>query len=241
VLAEARDRLARSGTIVLVSTPEAIATCRDKVRFAAAVEAAGLDSPRIYGRADAPLPAFVKPRSGAGGRGATAVTTPEGLAAACAAIGATGGEPLIQEHIAAPEFTIDVFVDGDGRAISCVPRERVVVVAGESVVSRTVRDEDLVAATLRLCAALRLTGPLTVQAFQLPARIVFLEVNPRYGGAANLGFAAGASTPEFAIRSVRGEHLEPRLADYEVGLVMLRFAEDRFVRAPATGSAEMRP
>ena len=241
VLAEARDQLARSGTTVLVSTPEAIATCRDKVRFAAAVQAAGLDSPRIYDRAAAPLPAFVKPRSGAGGRGATAVTTLEGLAAASEAIEAAGGEPLIQEHIAAPEFTIDVFVDGEDRAISCVPRERVVVVAGESVVSRTVRDDELMAATLRLCAALRLTGHLTVQAFRLPDRIVFLEVNPRYGGAANLGFAAGAPTPEFAIRSARGERVEPRLADYEAGLVMLRFAEDRFVRAPAGSPAAMRP
>ncbi len=241
VLAAARDRLERAGTVTLVSSPEAVATCRDKVRFATAVEAAGLDSPRIHDTADVPLPAFVKPRSGAGGRGATVVTTPERLAAACSAIVAGGGEPVVQEYIDAPEFTIDVFVDREGRPISCVPRERVAVVAGESVISRTVRDADLSAASLRLCAALDLTGHVTVQAFRTQERIVFVEVNPRYGGAANLGFAAGAPTPEFAIRSARGERVEARLEAYEPDLVMLRYAEDRFVRAGPAGGAARDP
>ncbi len=235
ILAAARDGLAQEGTIVLVPSPEAVATCRDKVRFGAAVTAAGLDGPRSYALEESPLPVFVKPRSGAGGRGATMVETREGLAAACASIVSNGGEPLIQEYVDAPEYTIDVFVDPEGRAISCVPRERTVVVAGESVVSRTVRDPELRDATLRLCAALGLTGHLTVQAFRTPERIAFLEVNPRYGGAANLGFAAGAPTPEYAIRSARGERLEPRLGDYEPDLLMLRYADDRFVRASDPG------
>jgi carbamoyl-phosphate synthase large subunit len=235
VLAAARDRLERGGTMILVSSPEAVATCRDKLRFSAAVEAAGLDSPRIHSIEEVPLPAFVKPRSGAGGRGATVVTTQAELVAACTAIAAAGGEPVAQEYIDATEFTIDVFIDRHGRAISCVPRERVAVIAGESVISRTVRDPDLSTATLRLCTALELTGHLTVQAFRTPERIVFVEVNPRYGGAANLGFAAGARTPEYAIRAARGEHLEPRLEDYEAGLMMLRYSEDRFVRASDAG------
>jgi carbamoyl-phosphate synthase large subunit len=229
VMAALRDRLATAGTVILVSSEAAVAACRDKLRFAEAVAAAGLDCPRTV---DAPVrgfPVFIKPRVGAGGRGAAVVATPEALAQAHDAIVADGGEPLIQEVVDGTEFTIDVFIDRDGRPISCIPRERVVVVAGESVVSRTVRDNDLSEATLRLCAALELTGHLTVQALRSPDRIVFLEVNPRYGGAANLGFAAGAPTPEYAIRSARGERLDPRLGLYEDDMVMLRYADDRFV------------
>jgi carbamoyl-phosphate synthase large subunit len=236
VMASARDRLAGAGTVVLVADPDAVATCWDKVRFSEAVAAAGLDGPRILAGGDVPLPAFVKPRTGAGARRSRVVHTTAELGEARAAIEAVGDEPLVQEFIDAPEYTVDVFVDPAGRPISCVPRERVVVVAGESVVSRTVRDPELVAGTLRLCAQIGLTGHLTVQAFRTPGRIAFLEVNPRYGGAANLGFAAGAPTPEYAIRSARGDRLEPRLDEYEVGLVMLRYAEDRFVRdSPADG------
>jgi carbamoyl-phosphate synthase large subunit len=235
IFAAARERLASDGTAVLVSPREVVDLCRDKIKFAEAVTVAGFDSPRIFPAEEAPLPAFVKDRFGAGGRGATKVETRDGLAAALAAIVAMSGEPVVQEYLEAPEYTIDVFVDPDGRAISCVPRERISVVAGESVVSRTVRDIGLRDATLQLCATLGLTGHVTVQAFRTPARIAFLEVNPRYGGAANLGFAAGAPTPEFAIRCARGERLEPRLDEYEADLVMLRYADDRFVRAGDVG------
>lgn len=229
--AELRERLAERGTVVLVSGPDAIATCRDKRRFAEAVVAAGLDTPRIRGGPEYSLPAFVKPRFGAGSRFATTVRTDAELASAVAAIEASGGEPIVQEFVDGTELTIDVFIDLDGRAISCVPRERLQVVAGESVVSRTIRDADVSAATLRLCGSLSLVGHLTVQCLRTPDRIAFLEINPRYGGAANLGFAAGARTPEFAVRLSRDEPLLPRLDDYEVGLVMLRYSEDRFVRA----------
>lgn len=230
--AELRERLAEHGTVVLVSDPRAIALCRDKRRFAEAAAEAGLETPQIHDRPDVPLPAFVKPRFGAGSRFATTVTTRAGLNAAIAVIEAAGDEPVVQELIDAPELTIDVFLDLEGRPISCVPRERLRVIAGESVVSRTVRDADLTNATLRLCQALGLVGHLTVQCFRSVNRITFLEVNPRYGGAANLGFAAGARTPEFAVRIARGGTLLPRLDDYEEGLVMLRFSEDRFVRTP---------
>jgi carbamoyl-phosphate synthase large subunit len=233
ILAALRDRLAQVGTTVLVASPDTVAVCRDKVRFAEAVAAAGLASPPIHSPETVPLPAFVKPRFGAGGRHSGVVRTDDELSAAIAEIRAAGGEPLVQERIDAPEYTVDAFFDLDGRVISCVPRERVEVVNGESVVSRTVRDPALVEATVRLGTALGLVGHVTVQAFRSADKIVFIEVNPRYGGAANLGFAAGAPTPEFAVRLARGEALEPRLDSYEVGLVMLRYAEDRFVRESA--------
>ena len=111
-----------------------------------------------------------------------------------------------------------------------MPRERVTVVAGESVVSRTVRDAGLAEACLRLAAAIGLVGHVTIQAFRTAERVLFIEVNPRYGGAANLGFAAGAPTPEYAIRIARGERVESHLESYDDDLVMLRHAEDRFVR-----------
>jgi carbamoyl-phosphate synthase large subunit len=235
VLAAARDVLADDRTLVLVSSPEAVETCRDKQRFASAVAGAGLETPRLYDAASAPLPAFVKPRIGKGGRAATAVHTPAELAAALAA---AGPDAVVQELVDAPELTVDLFLDLEGRPISCVPRERTVVASGESVVSRTLDDPDLAAASIRLATSIGLVGHVTIQAFRSPERIAFIEINPRYGGAANLGFAAGAPTPEYAIRLARGERLEQRLGEHEVGLVMLRAGEDRFVRVADLGFDE---
>ncbi|MFI5254349.1 MAG: ATP-grasp domain-containing protein [Candidatus Limnocylindrales bacterium] len=227
VLAVARERFADVGTLVLVSSPEAVETCADKRRFGAAVRAAGLETPATFDDpAAAPLPAFVKPRRGKGGRGTARVTTRAELVAA---LEAAGDGALVQEFMAAPEFTVDVFLDLAGQPISCVPRQRLALVAGESVVARTVRDPELSAATLRLCTAIGLIGHVTVQAFRTAERIAFIEINPRYGGAANLGFRAGQATPAFALALARGERLDPRLDDYEAGLVMLRYSDDLFV------------
>ena len=231
LLAQVRDRFAAAGTIVLVSPPDAVDACRDKARFIAAVAAAGLATPERYDdRASVSYPAFVKPRWGKGGRGATRVDDDAQIETAIRAIEALGDEPIIQAFVDAPEYTIDVFVDFDGRPISCVPRERISVLSGESVVGRTVRDPELSDASVRLCSALGLIGHVTVQAFRTADAISFIEINPRYGGAANLGFEAGAPTPEYAIRAARGERLEPKLDAYEAGLVMLRYSDDLFVR-----------
>ena len=239
ILARAASRFEAAGTRVLVSAAEAVDTCRDKRRFVAAVRGAGLTAPAVYDDpAGVSYPAFVKPRLGKGGRGATRVDDATALAAAVEAIQAHGGEALIQAFVEAPEFTVDVFIDFEGRPISCVPRQRVAVVDGESVVGMTVRDPELAAAAIRLCSAIGLIGHLTVQAFRTATEVSFIEINPRYGGAANLGFEAGARTPEYAVRAARGEHLEARLDDYEAGLVMLRHSTDLFVREDALLGAD---
>ena len=110
-----------------------------------------------------------------------------------ASLAELGSSAFVQELVEAPEYTVDLFVDPrDGTPISCVPRERVHVVDGASQIGRTVRDAILRDATLRLASALRLTGHLTVQAFRRGEEVLFIEVNPRYGGGASLGFEAGA-------------------------------------------------
>jgi carbamoyl-phosphate synthase large subunit len=236
VLARARERFLAAGTLVLVSSAEGVDICLDKARFLTAVQDAGLHTPMVYPEPGATrFPAFVKPRRGWGGQGATKVSTPAELAAV---LDSLGDDALIQEFVDAPEFTVDVFLDLDGRPISCVPRQRIAILAGESIVSRTVRDPDLTDATLRLCAAIGLVGHVTAQAFRTPERVEFIEINPRYGGAANLGFEAGARTPDFALRLARGERPEPQLDAYEVGLTMLRYPVDMFLRDPDLAALE---
>jgi len=229
VFARARETFAGRGIMVLVPEPDVVEVCQDKATFATACAAAGLETPRVVtDPTTADLPLFIRPRIGKGGQGARAVRSVAALAAAREDLGASA---FAQELVESPEFTVDLFVDPRDRTpISCVARERLLVVAGESYLARTVRDDRLRDDTVRLAAALRLTGHVTVQAFRRDDRTLFIEVNPRYGGGANLGFAAGMSTPEFALRIALGETVEARLDDHEVGLVMMRYTEDRFAR-----------
>ena len=227
VMAAAAERFLRAGVRLIVSPPEALAECLDKRRFAAACAALGYDTPREYADpASAQFPAFVKPRVGQAGRGTARIDSAEALARC----GFDPANEVLQEFVSDPEFTIDVFIDWDGRLLSAVPRRRVRVVDGESVVGCTVRDEVMAAAAGRLAQRLGLRAHVTVQAFRGPDRIRFIEVNPRFGGGAALGFAAGCPTPEWLVRLARGERIEPRLERHEAGLWMFRHTADLFRR-----------
>jgi len=137
--------------------------------------------------------------------------------------------PIIQEYIDAPEYTVDVFADFEGNVISVVPRERIKVLAGESFVSRTSRNFTMINEASRLATALRLVGHNTVQCFLLGNLVQFIEVNPRFGGAAHLGFAAGVPTPRLLVRIVKGEKLTPILGQFRDNYYMLRYTEDLYM------------
>jgi carbamoyl-phosphate synthase large subunit len=169
---------------------------------------------------------FVKPRVGQAGRGTIRIDSSEQLVQ-------RGYDPehdILQEFVRDPEYTIDVFVDRAGSLISAVPRERVRVVAGESVVGRTVADDLLAGAAGRLALGLGLRAHVTVQAFRGTDCIRFVEVNPRYGGGAALGFAAGCPTPEWLVREALGQRLEPHVGRHQAGVWMFRHTEDLFLR-----------
>ncbi|HLK37722.1 MAG TPA: ATP-grasp domain-containing protein [Polyangiaceae bacterium] len=239
LLAAHRERFESIGVLPLVSPPQAVRLCQDKRAFVAFCEARGFAVPRTWTEGARPepgeYPVFFKPRHGKGGQGAGPVASPDHLALLLAQD--PGG--MVQEFVRDQEYTIDLCADLQGRAISAVPRQRLRIVAGESYVSRTVRHPALIAEAVRLAQELGLVGHVTIQCFFEGARAPrFIEVNPRFGGAANLGFAAGAPTPQYIVRMAKGEPVAPRLGEFQDGLVMLRYATDTFMAAASLpGSA----
>ena len=223
IFAGARERFAAAGVAVMVAAPETIRRCQDKLAFLEFCEGHGFAVPRRLDREAArrELPVFARPRVGKGAAGAVQVST-------LAALETLAGDVILQDLVALPEFTIDLFADLAGRVISVVPRERVRIVAGESYVSRTARIPALIDAGSRLASALGLIGHNTIQCFFDGAAPLFIEVNPRYGGAAQLGFEAGADTPWFLVRLAMGRPVDPCVGEFEDGLVMLRYTQDLF-------------
>ena len=88
---------------------------------------------------------------------------------------------------------MDLLADFEGRVISAVPRLRQLVVAGESYVSRTVNEPVLMTASAGLAMELHLVGHNTIQCFWDGKQVKFIEVNPRFGGAAALGSPQGST------------------------------------------------
>ena len=229
LFARHKRKFANIGTVVMVSDLATVETCQDKRLFIKFCRENNFTIPKSYESSNLPadiqFPLFVKPRFGKGGRQATLASSREELELVLTQM----PEAIIQEFITSPEYTVDLFADFSGTVISVVPRERIYIFGGESFVSQTSRNPVLIQEAIRLAGKLRLIGHNTIQCFLDGGVVKFIEVNPRFGGAANLSFAAGAPTPLFLVKLLQGEKLEPVIGQFKDGYVMLRYTDDLFL------------
>lgn len=221
-----KTAFAEHGITVLAPDQERLATCLDKRRFSAAIERVGLSPiPTLSAaEASASFPVFVRPIVGAGGRGAMRINTAQEFS-----LLQELDHYLVHPFVAAPEYSIDLLMDLDGTPLQAVARVRNEVSAGESKKSTIVSHPELEAQTMQLGAALGLVGHNTVQAFDDPVRgILFIEVNPRFGGASNCSIAAGLSSPARLLGLLSGDSSARAPRPIRHGLVMYRYSQDVF-------------
>jgi carbamoyl-phosphate synthase large subunit len=228
LFAEARERFLSDGVRVMVPSPDTVKLCSDKRQFLHFCEEHRFSVPHTFDSENwqsAKFPLFVKPRVGKGGLGARRVDSEKELLLVV-------DDPeqwIIQECVLWPELTIDLLADFEGRVLSVVPRLRKLVISGESYVSETIDAAELTAEAKRLSEELGLVGHNTIQCFWNERAAKFIEVNPRFGGAAALGRAAGNDSATALLRMVQGGKLPPRLGAYRKHLVMLRYTDDLFL------------
>jgi len=222
--AEWKDEFAKDGVRLLAPSLETVKLCQDKILFADWCLKHGFKVPCIYDSYTLAFPAFMRSRKGKGGSAAVRVPHFEDFRYYLKRFGPE--DTITQEFIRAPEYSIDVFALEDGTVISAVCRQRIQMVAGESWHTMTIRDDALQAEAVRLSQALKLTGHAVLQCFVKDGEILWIEVNPRFGGASALAFEAGCDSTEWLM----GEPTPTPLAPYQVGLTMLRYTQDRFTR-----------
>ncbi|MCP4250178.1 MAG: ATP-grasp domain-containing protein [bacterium] len=232
-LSEARERFAAQGTQVVVSAPQVIRISRDKARTSQYLREKGFAAPRVLTarELEAPtFPLFIKPKSGSSSLGAHKIETPQALTY----YRSLSPDSIVQEFVPGVEYTVDVFAGFDGRPRCAVPRRRLEVRGGEVSKGQTVRHERMMRESCRLVEALGgCQGVITVQCFLTPAdEIVFIEINPRFGGGVPLSIRAGADSPRWILELLLGRDPEIGWANWTDGLLMLRY--DRGIFLPAT-------
>ena len=204
--------LAEAGIAVLVSTPEAVIRCLDKLEFAAFGQQAGLPtiptSQNIdslgSGLAVGGAGFVVKERHGAGSF-SLGLNLPYAAALAHAQ---TLQEPIFQPFIQGREISVDGYVDRTGQVHGLVARTRDVVVRGESQVTTTLTDPALVARLIPIVEKLGLYGPFVLQALLTDdGGLHLIECNCRFGGASTLGIAAGVDSFFWFLQEAAGADL----------------------------------
>lgn len=229
VFGRAAAQFAAHGVRVVVSPEETTRACNDKYETCRALRAAGVAAAASYlpGRVPAPaaLPLFIKPRFGRGGVGAVVARTPRELAFFLDYV----PDPIVQEYLDGPEYTIDVLCDFDGRALSIVPRERVVVRAGVIDRGRTVNDPALLDLALACTRALRFVGPINIQCRSHHGRPTVFEINPRFSGGIPLTIAAGADFPAMLLHLQAGIAVPPAIGSFRDQLWMTSYEDSLFL------------
>lgn len=179
------------GVVVMVSPPETIRRCLDKLEFAQACSEAGAPTiPTCLDLDDAALgsgPYVVKERFGAG-----AESIGLGLSATAAMAWADGLEyPVFQPYIEGTEMSVDAYISTQGSCKGVVIRTRDEVIGGESRITTTIEDDETEEVVRSLLLHLEVRGHAVTQVIRSDDEVRVIECNPRVGGASTLTFAAG--------------------------------------------------
>jgi carbamoyl-phosphate synthase large subunit len=229
LFAQARESFAARGIRVAVSSPETAALCNDKLATCEHLRARGVAAAATYLPAtlpvDLPLPLFIKPRVGRGGIGAYRAQSARDLAFFADYV----PQAIVQEYLDGPEFTIDILCDFQGRVLSAVPRERVVIRAGVIDRGRTSNDPALLDLAIACARAIPFAGAVNIQCRVVNGRPVVFEINPRFSGGIPLTIAAGADFPQMLLDLVAGRSVAPALGAFTSDFWMTSYEASIFL------------
>lgn len=230
VLSENKERFQELGVTVLVSTPEVIDTCFDKIKTARFIEALGMKTPKTYDDLDTAInaiennelnfPLMLKPRWGSGSIGLEVVYSYEELNLAYRLLqtkikrtilaSASQGEHfiIIQQFIKGKEYGLDIMNDLSGNHIAVSVKQKLAMRAGETDKAITVDNALLREMGSLIGKKLKHIGNLDCDILEENGQYYVLELNPRFGGGFPFSYEAGVNLPGAIIAWTRGEEFE---------------------------------
>ncbi len=225
LLSENKGRIEKETSAkVLVSDESVINVCRDKKNTQKFLEEHGFKVPHMLtdeeldDSANLKFPLFIKPLDGSSSINAFKVNDQEELSTYLKLI----DKPIVQEFMEGTEYTIDAFLDFDGKLITLVPRIRIATRSGEIAKGVITRDQEIMKDVTRLMQELKPIGHITVQCMKTKRGIEYIEINPRFGGGAPMSIMAGADSCENLYRLLSGEQLTYN-ENFRDNLTFLRF------------------
>ncbi|WP_134702553.1 ATP-grasp domain-containing protein [Ammoniphilus sp. YIM 78166] len=225
-LAENKRFFEEMGVKVLVSGKELVELASDKTQTYQFFMKNQITTPKVFvdeelTDEDLPFPLLIKPLDGSSSQGVTKIKSKKELEFFKEYI----PNAMVQEYISGEEYTVDVMVDFEGNIKTIVPRLRIETRAGEVSKGVTKKDEMIIKAAEKVIQSLpEPVGCITLQCFKKPnGEIVFIEINPRFGGGIPLSIEAGAKFPLWTIQMSRGERFLEQDFSWREDLTMLRY------------------
>lgn len=232
VYARSRALFGAQAVTVCVSDPTAVEICADKEQTHAFLVSHGFPAvrqatvPAVLREPDLwRFPLIVKPRRGSASAGVQRVTSVPQLS-----VLEDAADLIVQEVAPGQEYTVNVYVDREGRCRCAVPHQRLEVRAGEVSKGITRKHRGMMELARAVAEALPgAFGPLNIQCFMDDCGSVrIIEMNARFGGGYPLAHRAGAKFTEWLIDELEGNTLQ-YFDGWTADLAMLRYDEAVFV------------
>ena len=197
------DRFSEIGINVIVSPPNVIETCIDKLEFSTFGIDLGLpfipaylspDNSFLEGRI------VVKERFGAGAKNIGIDLDYEHTIEHSKKL----KTPIFQPYIKGVEISVDAWVDKNHSVKGVILRKRNIVADGESKVTTTFRDFAIEKQAQDILEVLGLQGPVVLQALITSnGKMEVIECNARFGGASTASIAAGLDSLYWSLLEVQ--------------------------------------
>lgn len=219
ILSEVKEEFLLDGVLIAISSKEICEIFYLKDSTEKFFIENGFDTPRsIENIKECKYPIFAKLNNSSSSIGAQVVYVPE-----VAKELMHDTNYVFQEFIEGDEYTVDVFIDKHTNVISVVPRKRLEVRAGEVSKAKAIKNKEIIKDIKTLCASLDgAYGCITIQLFKTDERIVFIEINPRFGGGYPLSPLSGANFAEYLIKDYLDINLKYE-DNWIDGNIMLRY------------------
>ncbi|AKB23274.1 ATP-grasp domain-containing protein [Methanosarcina sp. WH1] len=118
---------------------------------------------------------------------------------------------IIQEKLLGDEYGLDVFNDLNGNFLTCIPKQKIAMRAGETDSAIIVENKDLFELGENIAIKLKHVANLDVDCFLVKGTYYVLEMNCRFGGQYPFSHLAGANFPKAIINMLRGERVNKEL------------------------------
>lgn len=214
---------------VVLPDEECVITCSDKKAFINFLKKNNFSYPCTYSSLEevTKFPIFIKPVSGSS---SNYTFFAEDIEKAKSFISLYDVDFLFQRFIDAEEITADCYVNKNSKLVACVPRSRLKVKDGKSVVGKTLYNIDLINFIDDLLTKIKYKGPCNVQLFRNENKFQLIEINPRMSaGGLPLTVESGINIPELILQDYFFG-LPDKLIEFEDRLTMYTYSNEIFVR-----------
>src|SRR6056297_98478 len=129
---------------------------------------------------------------------------------------------IIQEKLRGEEYGLDIFNDFKGNLLSCVPKRKIAMRAGETDGAEIIDSPTLKELGEKISDKTNHIGNLDLDCFFKDNKFYFLEMNCRFGGQYPFSHLAGVNFPLAIIQMLSDQAPDPKILKAKPGIIGIK-------------------